>query len=340
MKIIRVEEAVGSVLCHDITRIIPGKFKGRAFKKGHIISIEDIPELLKLGKEHIYVWERKEGYLHENEAALRIAKAAVGEGITLSEPQEGKVSLVAEWDGMFHIDEDMLIDANSIEHIVVATRNHRRLVKKGDIVAGIRVVPLTIEQEKIEQVEAICSKGSMINIKPLHSYSVGIVTTGSEIYHGRIKDKFGAVIKRKMELYGCKVLEQVFVPDDADLISEAIKTLVAKGADLITVTGGMSVDPDDVTPSGIRNTGAEIITYGAPVLPGAMMLVSYLGDIPVLGLPGCVMYAKTTIFDLVMPMVLIGEKITKKTVVKLGMGGLCLQCKECHYPNCTFGTGA
>jgi len=340
MQIVRVEDAIGNVLCHDITKIIPGEFKGEAFKKGHIITEEDIPDLLKLGKEHLYVWEMKKGFLHENDAGLRLAQAVKGQGLSMTEPSEGKINLIAEHDGMLAINEEVLNRINMIEEIVVATRNNNRPVKKGDKTASVRVIPLLIDETKIEMVEKIAQQAEVVAVKAFHSYKVGVITTGSEVYHGRIQDKFGPVVKAKVEGFGCKVLEHIIVPDDAEKIAQAVKSLIANGAELILTTGGMSVDPDDVTPSGIRKAGAKIVTYGAPVLPGAMLMVAYLGKVPVLGLPGCVMYHKTTVFDLVLPLVLTGQQITRPMVVKLGMGGLCLECEVCQYPACSFGTGA
>ncbi|MBP2636324.1 MAG: molybdenum cofactor synthesis domain protein [Firmicutes bacterium] len=340
MQIVRVEESVGNVLCHDITKIVPGEFKGQAFKKGHVVSREDIPELLKLGKEHVYVWEIKDGFVHENEAGVRIANAIHGSGIRLTEPREGKVNLVAEHDGLLTVNELFLTQINMIEEVIVATRNNKRPVKKGDIVAGVRVIPLIIDEEKLKLVDEIGKRVKIANVIPFRSRKVGIITTGSEVYHGRIQDKFGPVVKEKVTEFGCKVVEHIIVPDDADKIAQAVDNLLAKGAELILTTGGMSVDPDDVTPNGIKKAGAQIVTYGAPVLPGAMMLVAYLGKVPVLGLPGCVMYHKTTIFDLVLPLVMTDQEVTRPMIVKLGMGGLCLECEVCQYPACSFGTGA
>lgn len=339
MKKIRVEDAVGSILCQDITKIVPGEFKGRAFKKGHIVTAEDVPELLKLGKEHLYVWEAKEGSLHEDEAGLRLAKSLAGAGFSLSEPKEGKVSLIAEYDGLFEIDEEKLFQINMIEEIVVATVNQHRVMKKGSLAAGTRVIPLVINEEKIKLAESFM-KEPIARILPFHPLKVGIITTGSEVYHGRITDKFGPVVKKKVEDFGCQVIGHVILDDDAEAIAQAVEEFAASGAELILTTGGMSVDPDDVTPSGIKLAGAEIITYGAPVLPGAMLMVAYKNGIPILGLPGCVMYHKTTVFDLVLPLALAGQKITRPMVVKLGLGGLCLNCEVCHYPQCSFGTGA
>ncbi|NLT19729.1 MAG: molybdopterin-binding protein [Syntrophomonadaceae bacterium] len=340
MKTIRVEDAVGTVLCHDITRIVPGEFKGPAFRKGHIITPEDIPELLKLGKEHIYVWELGAGMVHEDDAAIRLAKAIMGNGLSMSEPREGKVNLIATSDGMCVINEDLLMEINLIEEVVVATRNHRRPVKLGEVVAGVRVVPLVFPQQHLERVETLCHQHEVIEVKPFNPYKVGIVTTGNEVFSGYIEDKFGPVLEEKIKKYNCSLQKQIIVPDDPQQITHSILELINQGAEMVLITGGMSVDPDDLTPAAVRATGAEIITYGAPVLPGAMLMVAYMGDLPILGLPGCVMYSKITIFDLIMPTILTGEKITRAMIARLGMGGLCLNCPQCHYPACGFGSGA
>jgi len=340
MQVVKTEDAVGMVLCHDITKIIPGEFKGRAFRKGHVVQEEDIPELLKLGKDHIYVWEFKKGFVHEDDAAIRIAKTITGYGISLTEPKEGKVNLVADIDGLSTINEELLFEINSIDQVVVATITNTKPVQKGEQIAGVRVIPLLIEEEKVIKIERLADVNKTISLAPFHPAKVGIITTGNEVFHGRISDKFGPVVRAKSEHFGCQIIEHTIVPDDADRIAQVIKSYADSGIELILTTGGMSVDPDDVTPSGIKKTGAEIVTYGAPVLPGAMILVAYLGSIPILGLPGCVMYHKTTVFDLILPLVLTGQKISRKHLVKLGKGGLCLQCAECRYPACSFGTGA
>jgi len=340
MQSIRVEDAAGTVLCHDITKIVPNEFKGRAFTKGHVIVEEDIPELLKLGKENIYIWKIDEGKVHENQAAIRIAQAIIGPGIRLSEPIEGKVSLIADYQGLFTVDENLLVQLNMMDEIVIATRSNRRPVNAGDILAGVRVVPLVIDDYKLQTLERICAGQPIVQVKPFQKLTAGIITTGNEVFKGRITDKFGPVVKKKIEDYDCNVLNHIIVPDDAGQISGAVNSLVEQGVELILTTGGMSVDPDDVTPRAVREAGAEIITYGAPVLPGAMIMVAYMKDIPILGLPGCVMYHATTIFDLLLPSVLAGERITKPMVARLGLGGLCLNCAVCRYPVCSFGTGA
>jgi len=340
MKTVPVEDAVGMVLCHDITRIAPGEFKGRAFKKGHIIKQEDIPRLLDLGKRQIFVWELSEGFVHENDAAMRMATAAAGQGISFSEPKEGKVSLFAQAAGLLKVNVAALNAINEIDQAMFATLHTNQKVAKGKTVAGTRIIPLVIEEDKIIQVEGICREQyPVIEVKPFKPCSAGIVTTGSEVYHKRIEDKFGPVLFSKFSEFGCSVLQQIFVPDSIEQIAESIRTLLERGAGIITVTGGMSVDPDDVTPAGIRAAGGRIVTYGAPALPGAMFLLAYIGAVPVLGLPGCVMYHKTTIFDLVLPRILACEALTRQDITSLGHGGLCANCEGCRYPDCGFGKG-
>ena len=310
MKLIRTEDAVGQVLCHDITQIIPGQFKGARFRKGHIVQPEDIPVLLSIGKENLYVWEKRPGILHEDEAAALLYKAAAGRNIHGTEPKEGKIELVADCDGLLKIDRAALLAVNRTPQMMIATIHGDLPVKKGQKLAGTRIIPLVIEQEKMDAMQAAAGSEPILNVLPFHPKKFAVITTGSEVFKGRIEDKFTPVLVGKLAEYSCE---------------------------MIFTTGGMSVDPDDRTPLAIKNTGAEIITYGAPVLPGAMFLVSYLDGVPVCGLPGCVMYAKRTIFDLLLPRLLADDPITAEDIARLGEGGLCLGCAECHWPNCGFG---
>lgn len=338
MKRVPVEEAVGMVLCHDITEIIPNVFKGPAFRKGHIIKEEDIERLLNMGKRNIFVWEVKEGVIHENQAAERMAKAAMGQNVEIMQPEEGKVSLKAKEKGLLKINIPGLDMINSIDEAMFATLHTDMVVEKGMTVGGTRIIPLVIEETKIEEIENICkNQGPIVDILPLSPMKVGVITTGSEVYTGRIEDKFGPVLTKKVEGLGGSILKQELVPDSGEIISSKIKEFLSLDVEAILITGGMSVDPDDVTPTGIKGAGADIITYGAPTLPGAMFLLAYIGDIPILGLPGCVMYCKTTIFDLIFPKILAGEKIEKRHIRRLGHGGLCLNCETCVFPNCSFG---
>lgn len=340
MKVVPVEDAIGMVLSHDMTEIIPGQHKSAAFKKGYVLKANDVERLLNMGKRHIPIIEYQEGDVHEDEAALKIAKAATGSGIILSEPSEGKVSLTSEYYGLLKINTKALMEINMIEDIMIATSHANFLVEAGNHIAGTRIFPLITAQENINKVEKICYENyPVIQVVPLKKINVGVVITGSEVYHGRIEDKFGPTIHKKFNDLGSNIMGQIYADDDPAMIASAINTLIRNGAEMITVTGGMSVDADDVTPLGIKMAGAQIECYGAPVLPGAMFLLSYFNEIPIVGLPGCVMYSKRTIFDLILPRLLIGEKVYKKDIIKLGHGGLCMECNNCNYPNCGFGKG-
>jgi hypothetical protein len=339
MKLVQVRESVGMVLGHDITEIVPGRFKGPAFKRGHVIREQDVDKLLDLGKEQIAVFELGPGRVHEDDAAERLARAAAGKGIVLSSPSEGKINLVAARNGLLKINVSPLDGVNFIEDIMLATLHTNRLVQEGQVVAGTRIIPLTIDNEVLAAAESLCNKEfPIVSVKEVHRKTIGIVTTGSEVYHQRIADKFGPVVREKILSLGSSVLRQIYVPDDIAMTVAAIRDLVAEGAEIVMITGGMSVDPDDCTPSSIRATGAEVITYGAPVLPGAMFMLAYLDEIPIIGLPGCVMYHKASIFDLLVPRILADEKITRRDIVSLGHGGMCAGCDTCRFPACGFGT--
>lgn len=338
MQLIKTKDAVGQVLCHDMTQIIPGKKKDVAFKKGHIVIEEDIPLLLSMGKDNIYVWEKKEGILHENEAAEVLYEICKNDYMERSEVKEGKIEINAAVDGVFKVDTEHLNKVNSIGEIMIATRHGNFPVKKGDKLAGTRIIPLVIEEEKMNYAKKVSGEKPLLKILPFQKKRAVIITTGNEVFYGRIKDAFGPVIKEKLAEYNVEVLEQKIINDDASLITAEINKSISDGANMIICTGGMSVDPDDTTPTAIKNTGAKLISYGAPVLPGAMFLLAYAkGDIPIMGLPGCVMYNKRTIFDLILPRVIADDVITKKDLAALGEGGLCLGCSVCTFPNCGFG---
>ncbi len=341
MKSIPVQNAVGSVLCHDITQIIPGESKGPVFRRGHTVTEGDIDLLLRVGKEHLYVYEPGPGVLHENEAALRLARAAAGRNIRLSDVSEGRINFHAVCRGLLRVDVDVLAEINSLGEISLACLHSLQQVNKDQAVGGTRVIPLIIEEDKIARAEKAALRAVLpiLEVLPLRAARVGIVTTGSEIYHGRIKDGFGPVLERKFGELGCSILGQRFTSDDEDLTSSAVRAFAHGGADMIVVTGGMSVDPDDRTPASIRRAGAEIVSYGAPTFPGAMFLLAFLDDIPVLGLPGCVMYHKASIFDLIVPRLLAGLTVTARDIALLGHGGFCAACPECRYPVCPFGKG-
>ncbi len=339
MKLIETRKAVGHVLCHDLTRIVKDEFKGAQFTKGHVVTEDDIPMLLSMGKEHLYVWEMEEGMLHENEAAKRLYDICANDNIRPSQTiKEGKIEAFAECDGYFEVDADRLDEINSIDEIMIATRHGSTAVRKGDKLAGMRVIPLVIKEEKLKEAERIYAGQPILKLTPYKLKNAAVITTGSEVYKGLIKDTFTPVIIEKLKAYGIETKWHKVVDDGTENIKKAIDEVRAEKPDLILCTGGMSVDPDDNTPGAIKAAGAGIITYGAPVLPGAMFLLGYFDDgTPVMGLPGCVMYAKATVFDLILPRVAAGVRVSKKDIVKLGNGGLCLGCKECRYPICPFG---
>ena len=342
MKLIKTEEAVGSVLCHDLTQIIKGVTKDAVFRKGHIVQPEDIPVLLSIGKEHLYVWEADENMLHENDAARILCDICKNKYMDESEVKEGKIELSAAADGLFKVDSRRLQLVNSFGQMMIATRLGNTPVKKGDKLAGTRIIPLVIEKEKMYSVQELCGEQPLLKLMPYKLKKAAVIATGSEVFTGRIKDTFTPVIEEKLAEYGVEVIYKNVLGDDPEAVTAAIKTAIEeKGAELVCCTGGMSVDPDDRTPLAIKNTGAKIISYGAPVLPGAMFLLAYYGEhnVPVMGLPGCVMYSKRTIFDLVLPRVIACDPVTAEELASLGEGGLCLNCKVCTYPACGFGKG-
>ncbi|MBU1002943.1 MAG: molybdopterin-binding protein [Proteobacteria bacterium] len=340
MKTMHVENAVGTILCHDITRIIPGEAKGPAFRRGHVVTKADIPALLDIGKEHLYVFSPDDGYVHEDDAAYRIAKAAIGPGIELSTPVEGKITLRATTDGLLDINTDTLFKLNSVKDVIFGTIHTNQLVKTGRAMAGTRVIPLVVPEEIVAEAEAILRENSpLIQVRPLKPCRVGIVTTGSEVFSGRIKDKFGPVVRNKFKEYGSTTIGQKLVSDEPTMTVKAIQDFLEEGADFIVVTGGMSVDPDDQTPASIRMTGAEVVTYGAPTFPGAMFMLAKIDGVPIVGLPGCVMYYRASIFDLIIPRILAGKDVTREDIINLGHGGFCEGCDDCRYPVCGFGKG-
>jgi len=340
LQIVPVEQAVGKILSHDITRIVPGEYKGRAYKRGHMITDEDVPKLKQLGKDHIYVLNLSEDLVHEDEAARRIAKAISGSHLKFGEPNQGKIEITSELNGLLKIDVSLLQQLNEISDVTIATQLSNQPVSVGTLVAGTRIIPLFTQEENLLHLEALCAEHApLISIKPFQHHRVGLITTGTEVFLGRIPDGFGSIVKGKFEAMGSEVFRQEIVPDDISAISEAIHDQVNEGAEMVILTGGMSVDPDDLTPSAIRASGAEVVIYGAPTYPGAMFMLVYLKGVPVIGLPGCSMYHKATVFELVVTRLLAGEKVSRSDILAMGHGGLCAGCQECHYPNCGFGKG-
>ncbi|MCL6638610.1 MAG: molybdopterin-binding protein [Firmicutes bacterium] len=336
-QVIRVEDAVGRVLSHDVTRIVRGEFKGPAFRKGHIISEGDVHELLKLGKEKVYVLELEPDDVHEDEAGARLGRAAAGPGITCSEPKESRVNLFAARPGLLKINISALEAVNDLPEVVLSTLPNNTPVTGGEMVAGTKVIPLVVKEKVVREAEKLCDPDGILRVEPFQSRRVGIIVTGGEVYRGRIKDTFGPVLQKKVESFGSTPMAIRYSPDDAGEIARLIEESVAAGAQIVLVSGGMSVDPDDVTPEGIRLSGAVVEKYGAPVLPGAMFLLAYRDEVPIIGVPACGMFFRITVLDLVLPRLLTGERVTGKDIVAMAHGGLCRGCPECRYPRCSFG---
>lgn len=338
MKLVKVQDAVGHVLCHDMTQIIKDEYKGARFKKGHVVVADDIPVLLSMGKENLYVYEVEDGKLHENDAALRLRDICMSDNMSCSDISEGKIEIKSNIHGLFTVDVERLNLINSIDEIMIATRKSNTAVKPNDKLCGTRVIPLVIDEKEIIKAENICDNNPILRVQPFTLKKAGVITTGSEVYHKRIDDKFTPVIIDKLSGFGIEVVHHITVDDGIENIENAINLMRHSDVDMILCTGGMSVDPDDNTPGAIKNSGADIVTYGAPVLPGAMFLLGYYDDGKVVvGLPGCVMYAKATVFDLALPRIAAGVKMTKQDFVNMGEGGLCLSCDVCTYPVCPFG---
>ena len=338
MKCIRTEDAVGHVLCHDMTQITQGVSKGPRFRKGHIVTEEDIPVLLSMGKENLFVWELEPGFVHENDAAERLAALCGRENMAWSETKEGKIELKSEIDGVFLVDSERLFAVNSVDELMIATRRGGGRVRSGDKLAGTRVIPLVIREEKLLAAEQAAGDAPLLAVRPFALRTAAVITTGSEVAKGRIPDSFTPVVERKLADFGIRMTEHVLVEDGLENVRAAIERMKQTPVDMILCTGGMSVDPDDSTPGAIKASGADIVTYGAPVLPGAMFLLGYYADgRPIMGLPGCVMYAKATIFDLVLPRIAAGVRLKKRDFTAFGEGGLCLGCDSCTYPHCGFG---
>jgi molybdenum cofactor synthesis domain-containing protein len=338
MKTIPVREAVGHVVCHDMTRIVAGEMKGPQFRKGHIIREEDIPMLLSMGKEQLYVWEKLPGMLHEDEAAEALAGICRGSRISRRGPSEGKIELFAETEGLFCFDPERVNRINGIGDLIISTRHALTPVRSGDKLAALKAIPLVVKGETIKEAENAAGTEPLMSVLPYTLRTAGIITTGSEIAKGRIQDTFTPVLVKKLADYGIAAAKHIIVDDNIETIGRAINEVRAAGVDMLLCTGGMSVDPDDNTPGAIRQSGAEIIAYGVPVIPGAMFLLGYFDDgVPVMGVPGCVMYVDTTIFDLVLPRLAAGLRIKRSDLARMGNGGLCLDCEVCHFPACPFG---
>lgn len=327
MKKINVRNAEGYELCHDITQILPGEFKGAKFLRGHIIRKEDIEVLISLGKENIFVMEeedKEKNLIHENDAAMFIVEKLNldKEFFEISDIREGKINITAKEDGILKIDINTLNKINKIGEIILVTKYNNSYIKKGETVAATRVIPLLIEKSQLDEMKEIVKDRNVLTFKKIDkNKKLALITTGNEVYNGIIKDKSKEALLKKYRKYELNDMEQVFSPDDKDTIKKYIK-MFENEKDIIMCTGGMSIDPDDVTPSAIRESNWEIVTYGTPVLPGAMFMLAYKGEKVLIGLPGGVVFSEKTVFDVLLPRILADDRITRQEIIEMGHGGL------------------
>ena len=327
MKKINVRNAEGYELCHDITQILPGEFKGAKFLRGHIIRKEDIEVLISLGKENIFVMEeedKEKNLIHENDAAMFIVEKLNldKEFFEISDIREGKINITAKEDGILKIDINTLNKINKIGEIILVTKYNNSYIKKGENVAATRVIPLLIEKSQLDEMKEIVKDRNVLTFKKIDkNKKLALITTGNEVYNGIIKDKSKEALLKKYKKYELNDMEQVFSPDDKNTIKKYIKKFENE-KDIIMCTGGMSIDPDDVTPSAIKESNWEIVTYGTPVLPGAMFMLAYKGEKVLIGLPGGVVFSEKTVFDVLLPRILANDRITKQEIIEMGHGGL------------------
>lgn len=340
LKKVKASEAVGMVLCHDLTEVVPGKQKGPVLRKGHVIGQEDVEVLLRTGNDYIWVLELEEGEVHEDEAAERLARAAAGPGLDLEPPKEGKVLIRTADRGLLRVRRELVDEVNATGKLVLSTLHDFTPCEDGMVVAAVRAIPLVVEEEVVRWAEGFLQgRSRALELRPYSKKRVGVVVTGNEVYYGRVPDAFDETVGPKVKAYGGDVFRKAVTPDDPDIIAREIRSLREEGAEVILVTGGLSVDPGDVTAEGVRRSGAEVVFHGSPVMPGAMFLYARFDGVPLLGLPACVFYHPTTIFDLLFPRVMAEEEISRGDVERLGYGGLCQNCSVCRWPLCPFGKG-
>jgi hypothetical protein len=336
MKKVALKDAVGCRLGHDLTEINPEKMiKRRLFKRGHLILESDLNRLQDLGKNSIYVWQDDFNKVHEDEAAIVVAPLVAGENI-LFDPEscEGKISFYAACDGVFKVDVDRLYRINSLEIPSLPTLHTNFPVTRDKQVAAFRIIPLTCERTLIEKIRTILDT-PLLWVKPFHYRKAGVIVTGNEVFEGRIKDGFVSRFKQKLRNYHAEVIDSVILPDDRERISAAVKRFAAT-CDIIFVTGGTSVDPDDQTVAALADAGVVYQTKGNPIQPGNNFTVGYLAEVCVCAVPAATLYYRATALDVFLPRLLTGERIPKETFFKAGHGGLCHFCKQCHFPVCPF----
>ncbi len=338
-KTIPVESAIGTTIAHDMTQIIPGKSKGPLFKKGHKVKAGDICKLMRMGKNNLYVLDLDENQVHEDDAVFELASALAGPGVTFSgTPSEGKLELKADYPGLLKVNAEALITFNMVDDVMCAGIHNHTCLNKNQSIAATRAIPLIIEKKDLEKAVQIARDNYPIfSVTMFNPLKIRLIITGDEVYKGLIKDRFKDIVEKKASALGATIEESVILPDNENMIKNQINDYLEKDTDLIITTGGMSVDPDDVTKAGIEKSGFNEIYYSSAVLPGAMFLLGYNKNTSIMGLPACGLYHDITIFDLIFPRLMAGERPGKRDLAELCIGGLCHNCKPCRFPICPFG---
>ncbi|MHB8928351.1 MAG: molybdopterin-binding protein [Bacillota bacterium] len=317
---IDVADAAGLTLAYDLTEVVPGGRKGAVLRRGHVIREGDIETLRRIGKSVVKVFELEPGEVHEDNAALRLARLAAGPGLAVEMPGEAWADARAVHDGLLKVDVGRLSQVNAISEVLLATRFDNTPLKSGELAARAKVLGLVIPEERLAAAERIAGGRPLLQVLPFRRLMAGIVVTGREVYEGRVKDAFGPLLRERLAAYGNEVERVDIVPDEVAGVAAAVRAMLAEKLELILVTGGMS--PDDSTPDGIRQAGAEVAFYGAPVSPGAMSLVAYVGEATVVGVPAGLLTGKRGLFDLILPRILAGERLGPATAAAYGHGGL------------------
>ncbi|HPQ44447.1 MAG TPA: FmdE family protein [Syntrophales bacterium] len=341
LQVVSVEDAVGRSLLHDMTRVIPDSEKGPAFRSRQIVEQDDIDLLLTMGKRRVYVegaGEPGDEWVHENKAALAMGRVMAGDGVAFTDaPSEGKVTFTAKHSGLLVVDEERLMHFNYVPDVMCASRQSYSLVSENDKIGGTRAIPLYLSRDNLDRALGVLNGEPLFTVLPLRQPRVGILVTGTEVYEGLIQDGFAPLIRKKLEQLGAHVFHSRIAPDDREIIAGTIRELIGESIDLLVTTGGLSVDPDDVTRAGLDDAGATDVLYGAPILPGAMTLLARIGEVQVIGVPAAALYFKTTSFDLLVPRLLAGMTISRHDLARMGSGAFCLECPTCLYPLCPFG---
>lgn len=339
MRKIPLTEAVGLPLAHDITEIRPEKgVKHRAFKRGHVVTEDDLERLRDLGKNYLYITGPEDTDVHEDDAALTVAPLAAGVGIDHeAEPCEGKIAFRARHDGVFRVDADRLLAIHRLAIPALPTLPGNYPVRKGQTVAAFRIIPLTCERAILDAVVALLGE-PLLRVDPFIVRDAAILVTGTEVYEGRIEDGFIPRLTAAVAGYDVPIATSAVVPDDRAVIASHIEQMAAQ-CGLVMVTGGTSVDPDDVTTAAMRDAGVEFAVKGMPVQPGNNFTIGYLGETAVCAIPAATLFFKATAFDIFLPRMLAGERIGVEQIAAMGLGGLAQPGTDACFPNATFGAG-